>query len=140
MSVKGFGTKFQFTTDSGTSWTDVGEVINPTPPAPTKETYDVTHHASASGHREFLGGLVDGGEASVEVMFDPQDTGHKELMSRANTAHEAPQQYRVVQSDSTIIEFSAVCTGYTPTVPLEDKLTQSFAFKVSGTIDNDATA
>lgn len=140
MSVKGFGTKFQYTTDSGVSWTDVGEVINPTPPAPTKETYDTTHHGSASGHRTFAGSLVDGGEASVEVMFDPANTGHQLLMTRANTAHEAPQEYRVVQSDGTIIEFSAVCTGYTPVIPMEDKLTQSFSFKVSGTIDNDAGA
>lgn len=139
MSVKGFGTKFQYTTDSGATWVDLGEVINPTPPAPTKETYDTTHHGT-NGHRTFVGSLVDGGEASVEVMFDPADTGHQLLMTRANTPHEFPQEYRVVQSDATIIEFYAICTGYSPAIPLEDKMTQTFNFKVSGFIDNDATA
>lgn len=141
MSVKGFGTTFQYTTDGGTSWTNVGEVINPTPPAPSKEVYDTTHHGSASGTRTKEGSLVDPGQASVEVLFDPENTGHQLLMTRANTAHESPQTYRITQADAgaTIIEFTAICVGYTPVIPMDDKLTQTFTFEVSGVIDNDAT-
>jgi len=139
MSVKGFGTKFQYTTDDGSSWVDVGELINPTPPSPTKEIYDTTHHGSASGTRTKSGALVDSGQCSIEVMFDPASTGHQLLMTRANTAHEAPQDYQVVYPDATIVGFAAICTGYSPTVPMEDKLTQTFNFDVSGVIDNNVS-
>jgi hypothetical protein len=139
MSVKGFGTKFQYTIDDSANWLDVGELINPTPPSPTKEIYDTTHHGSASGTRTKAGSLVDSGQCSIEVMFDPADTGHLLLMTRANTAFEVPQPYRFVYSDGTIVAFAAICTGYSPTVPMNDKLTQTFNFDVSGVIDNNVS-
>lgn len=140
MAKKGFGTKFQYTTDSGTSWTDVGEVLDISPPSPTKSSIDTTHHGSTSGTRTKMGGLVDPGQSTVEVQFDPEDTGHQLLMTRANTAHEEPDTYRIVYPTATIVEFAAICTGYSPTVEMDGKLLQSFNFDNSGVIDNDATA
>lgn len=140
MAKKGFGTKFQYTDDGGTTWTDVGELLDVTPPAPSKDVIDTTHHGSVSGTRTKMGGLVDPGQSTLEVQFDPDNTTHQALQTRANTAHEEPQTYRIVYPTSTIIEFDAICTGYSPTVEMDGKLLQSFNFDNSGVVDNDATA
>lgn len=140
MPKKGFGTKFQYTTDGGTTWTDVGELVDIVPPAPSKDVIDTTHHGSVSGTRTKMGGLVDPGQSSIEVQFDPDNTTHQALQTRANTAHEEPETYRIVYPTGTIIEFDSVCTGYSPTVEMDGKLLQTFSFDNSGVIDNDATA
>jgi len=139
MAKKGFGTKFQYTTDGGTTWTDVGEIIDVSPPAPSKDVIDTTHHGSVAGTRTKMGGLVDPGQSSIEVQFDTENATHQELQTRANSAHEEPENYRIVYPAGTITEFDAVCTGCSPVVPMEDKLTQTYSFDNSGVIDYDAS-
>lgn len=142
MSVKGFGIKLQFTTDSGTTWTDTGAVEDANPPASSKDTYETTHHGTPNGIKEFMGGLVDTGEASIDVQYDMANTGHIELRTRANTAHEAPQDYRFVWGDTgaTIDEFSAICTNFAPQSPIDNKVLATISFKLSGAVDYDAGA
>lgn len=140
MSQKGFGIKLQYTTDSGTTWTDTGAVEDATPPAISKDTYETTHHGTANGIKTFMGGLVDNGEASIDVQYDVSNTTHQALRTRAATAHEAPQDYRFVWADSgaQVDEFSAICTGFAPANPIDDKVTATISFKLSGAVTYDA--
>lgn len=141
MSEKGFGIVFQYTTDGGTTWTPLGEVADATPPQSSKDTYEDTHHATPNGAKTFKGGLVDTGEASVVVNFDPADTGHILMRTRSETAHEAPQDYRFIYGDTgaTIEEFSAICTGFSPETPIDDKMSATITFKLSGSVTHDAS-
>lgn len=135
MSVKGFGIQFEYTTDEGTTWVVVGAVEDATPVSISKDTYETTHHATANGHKTFEGGLVEIGEASVVVQYDPTDTTHLELRSRALTAHESPQAYRFTYADTgaTVESFSAICTGFESSTPVDNKMTATITFKPSGT-------
>lgn len=142
MSVKGFGIKLQYTTDSGTTWTDTGGVEDADPAAVSKDTYETTHHGTANGIKTFMGGLVDNGEASIDIQYDMANTTHVELRTRAATAHESPQDYRFIWGDTgaTIDEFSAICTGFAPAAPIDNKVLATVSFKLSGAVDYDATA
>ena len=141
MAEKGFGIVFQYTTDDGTTWLPIASLEDATPPSESKDTIETTNHGSVGGVREFIGGLVDSGEGSLDIQYDPADTGHIELRTRAATAFEAPEKYRFVFADTgaTIDEFTAVCTGFTPKSELEGKLMASVSFKASGVITHDAT-
>lgn len=141
MSVKGFGIILQYTTDGGTTWTPTGAVEDATPPSISKDTYETTHHGTANGIKTFVGSLVDNGEASIDIQYDMANTGHVELRTRAATAHEEAQDYRFIWGDTgaTIDEFAAVCTGFAPQSPIDNKVLATVSFKLSGAVTYDAT-
>lgn len=134
MSERGFGIKLEYTTDGGSTWVEVGEVVDGTPLSITKDTYETTHHGTAAGHKTFEGGLVDFGEATLVVNYDPTDVGHALMRTRAATAHESAQQYQFTYGDTgaTVETFTAICTGFEPAVPIDDKITATITFKASG--------
>ena len=53
------------------------------------------------------------------------------LRNRARTAHESPQMYRFTFGDvgETVESFSAICTGFEPSTPIDDKITATVTFK-----------
>lgn len=134
MSEKGFGIIFEYDTDGTPTWQAIGEVEDATPSAISKDTYETTHHGTVAGAKTFEGSLVDFGEASIVIQYDPADTHHEVLRTRAATANETAQDYRFTFGDTgaTAETFSAVCTGFEPGVPIADKITATVTFKLSG--------
>jgi hypothetical protein len=66
--------------------TPVIEVTNITNLGPENSDVDVTSHSSADRTREFIPGLIDPGEVSMDVNFAEQDAGQQELFDNANAA------------------------------------------------------
>lgn len=134
MSQKGFGIVFEYDADGVPTWTPVGLVEDATPLSITKDTYQTTHHGTTDGHKTFEGGLVDFGEASITVQYDPDDTQHTFLRTRATTAHDSPADYRFTFADTgaTVETFSAIVTGFEVNTPIDDKITATITFKASG--------
>lgn len=99
-------------------------------PGLSRETIDVTSHGSPDGWMEFIGGLKDGGEVSVDVNYDP--AAHDLLI--ADFEDSVPRNYQVVFPDpgTTTWGIKAVLTGFEPEAPYDDKLAASLTFKVSG--------
>lgn len=133
MAIQGFGVTFEYENPSDT-WVTVGEVIDVTPPSVSKDTIDTTHHGTSNGQRTFLGGLVDAGEATVEVNYDITDTGHVYLRGKALTANDSPTGFRFTYSDgaSTVETFEAIVTGFEASTPIDDRVTASITLKLSG--------
>ena len=120
----------------------VGQITNISGPGVSTDAIDVTTHASASGHREFLAGLVDGGEVTVEMVYDPQ-TSASGGASDALGVIEAKAQDRSlntwqVQSDTTTDyyrRFSAIVTSFSGAQqPVDGALTATATLKISGAI------
>ncbi|MFC4494066.1 phage tail tube protein [Streptomyces ovatisporus] len=124
-----FGTQFQVESVTPGSYTTVAHVTNITPPAIERETLDVTSHGSTEGWQEFIGGLKNGGELSIELNYDP--TVHDALVEHMDDAD--PKNYKIVWpgtlGDWT---FTAVMTGFAPEAPHDGKLTAEASFQVSG--------
>lgn len=125
-----FGTAFQ-TEDPVTpgTFTDVADVSNITPPGIARDTIEVTSHGSPDGWKEYLGGLKDGGEVTIEVNYDP--TKHDVLAGDLDTGD--PKNYKIV-FPGTLGEwaFTAVLTGFAPEAPVDDKLSAELTYQVSG--------
>lgn len=135
MSQKGFGIVFEYK-DANETWTAVGAVEDATPPSITKDTYETTHHQTPNGHKTFSGGLVDFGEASLTIQYDPSDAAHTEMRTRAATACDEPQEYRFTLADAatTVDTFRAIVTGFEVSTPVDNKITATITFKASGTV------
>ncbi|MFM9649955.1 phage tail tube protein [Streptomyces galilaeus] len=111
------------------AFTAIGNVTNVSGPEIERETYDVTAHDSLDGWREFIGGLKDGGEVSIEVNYDPRK--HDDLVADFEDA--VPRDYKLTFPEG-LGEWALklILTGFSQEAPVDDKLAAEMTFKVSG--------
>lgn len=126
-----FGTQFQ-RGDGGSpeNFVTIGEATNISGPGMTRETVDVTSHDSPNRFQEWVGGLVDGGEVTFEVNWDP----NIHIPLKDDFQDPLPRNYRIVLPDPPggHWEFAAFITGMEHEFPHDDKMSAEFTFKVSG--------
>jgi len=126
-----FGTQLKRGDGAGPEvFTAIARVSNISPPSTARETYDVTAHDSPDAWREFIGGLKDGGEVSIDVQYTP--SVHDVLLDDYDD--DEPRNYQVVfpDTDATTWSFAAVMNGFSSQAPVDDKLSATITFKVSG--------
>ena len=111
------------------TFTDFGaEVTSITPPGYSRDALDATHMASPDKFREYIAGLMDAGEVSMDLNYVPS-TG--DAFVAALIA--GKQNYQIDFPDANVtFTFSAICTAYQPTAPVDGKMTATATFKVSG--------
>jgi predicted secreted protein len=111
-------------------FTAIANITNLSGPGLSRSTIDVTAHDSPDNYMEFIGGLVDPGEVSIDINYNP--SVHDTLI--ADLEDVDPRNYQVVFPDTaaTTWGISAIMTGFEPTAPTDDKLAASLTFKVSG--------
>jgi hypothetical protein len=127
----GYGTTF--TVGDGGSpevFTELAEVTNVTGPAVVRETHDATHMGSPNRYREFVAGLVDGGEVTVDMNYVAG--GATEILLNACLEQVAARNYRITTPNTEVLAFSGFCTAKSAAIPLDDLMTLSATFKVSG--------
>lgn len=112
------------------AFTAIANVTNISGPGLSRDTIDVSSHDSPDKHREFVGSLVDPGEVSIDVNYDP--AVHDELV--ADLLVEDPGSYQLVfpSTPPKTWAFAAVMTGFEPSAPFDDKLAATITYKVSG--------
>jgi predicted secreted protein len=131
----GFGTLFQRATGTapGTTYADIANVTNIGGPDRTRETIDVTAHDSPGGWMEFLGGLKDGGEISLDINYDPAETTHQ---IDDDFDDVLPRNYRIVILPDTIDEhtwqISGILTELGDEFPYDDKMARTMTIKITG--------
>jgi len=99
-------------------------------PELSREVIDVTSHDSQDAYQEFVGGLKNGGEVSLEINYDPRV--HDSLAADLDDSE--PRTYRIVWpvTPAATWEFKAVMTQFSPEAAHDDKLTAEVTFQVSG--------
>ncbi|MDQ0349737.1 hypothetical protein J2S76_004188 [Ancylobacter vacuolatus] len=132
----GYGSLFEISTDGGATWASPGQATSLTPPSFAVDAIDVTHMQSPSGTREFIPGLVDPGECSIEMNFMPGSAGEAIILSVLRMKVKA----RATFPDGESVTFDAIITGYSPAVPMDEKMTATLTVKVSGVVEHGAAA
>ena len=116
--------------NSPTVYNSIGEVLSINGPGMGRDPVETTHMTSTERWRTFIGGLKDGGEVSLDLNFDPGAAANTSLLSDLNT--NTAQDYQVAWSDGSLWTFSALLTAYEPTAPIDDRMTATATFKISG--------
>lgn len=134
MATKGKGAKFHLF--NGTALTKVSEVLSLTPPSPTRDTIDTTTHDSTGDYREFISNLIDAGEATVLIHYNP-GSADDVLLNAALAAGDlrafAIDLNRPGGGTQQRIAGSALLTSYASAdVVIDDKMTATITLKVSG--------
>jgi hypothetical protein len=140
VATKGKGAKFYLwdATAVPPALAKVAEVTSITPPSPTRDTIDTTTHDSVGDYREFIASLIDAGEATFVINYNPGSVD--ETLIRAAFTSGAVSAFAVdlnkpgggVQRRTS---GSAILTGFAPgDVVIDDKMTATVTLKVSGPI------
>jgi hypothetical protein len=129
-AIIGYGSRFAVSRDGGLNYVEIAEVYDITPPSDTVDVIDATHMASPNRTREFIAGLSDPGECSFEMNFLPgsqSDVLLKEIVQSG-----AAVKCRITFPNSVTWTFDGVATGYSPSIPTDDRMTANVTFKVTG--------
>ena len=107
----------------------VAAVTSITPPGLSRDSIDATQMDSAEKWREFIPGLKDGGEATIEGHFVPGGDAQDDLVAAlsADTGN-----FRITFPNANTWTFAGFCTGFETTDPLDDKMMFTATFKITG--------
>lgn len=118
---------------NGTTFDPVGEVYEVTPPNQQTEEVEVTHYGSEGGYREFIAGLKDGGEITMNINWIPgNDT---DVLLRTLHASGAVRNHRITFPNTAMLTFPGWIKGFERSSPLDDRLTAAITIRVSGDTD-----
>lgn len=135
----GYDTKFAIEDAPGSGvYVLLSEVYQVTPPSGTIDQIDATHFGSPNRTREFVPGLKDPGTASAEMNYVPNSTTDQRLMSLSESGEVVSM--RITYPSGVTVTFPASVESYDQNVPLDDKMTATANFKVSGAVTIAAAA
>ncbi len=130
----GYGTLFK--TGDGASpevFTALAEVTAITPPKMARDTVDVSHEQSPGAWREFIAGMKDGGDVSLDLNF--VGAGPAMLALTAELDLDGPSAVKnrqITFVDGSKFTFAAILTALEPDAPLDKQMTATATFKVTG--------
>ncbi len=116
-------------------FTTIAQVVSIGGPSLSLDPIDVTNHSSLDGWKEFVGGLLDGGEISLEINYDPVNATHNATAGLIKDMEDRTvRNFQLVFSDTagTTWTVPALVTGFEPGAPVDGKLSASVTLKVSG--------
>lgn len=108
----------------------VAEVTSLSGPSISGETIDVSNHDSDDRAREFVAGLIDGGEVSIEGNFT--DTTDSLLDNIANGERIGIAVHYNGDAPKTVFSMQGLFTALSIDAPYDDKISFSGTIKASG--------
>jgi len=115
----------------------LANVFNLGLPNPQTDDVDVTHYKSPNREREYIAGLIENGEITVEMNYVPGSATDL-LLSAAKTAGDKRTFEIIVPS--TVHEtgwqfsFLTYVKGYERAIPVDDRMTAVATLKVAGAV------
>ncbi len=108
----GLGTKFNRETDVPGTFAAVGMIANITPPGAQRDVVEVDDLNPVNEVKKKLVGLIDSGELSLTLNYDPEDAGHGDLEDdfHAGLAH----NYQIELASGGIWGITGIVTGFAP--------------------------
>ena len=111
--------------------TTVTELTSITAPNLTAETIDVTTHSSPDAYREYIQGLRDGGEITIEGSYTTASASA--IVTQLNTSSVVTMTVDLPTKPSvTRFTASVICTEFSADAPFDGKISFTSTFKVTG--------
>lgn len=116
-------------------FTTVAMVKSITGPTLQGEDIDITNQDSPGGFREFINGLIDPGELSFEINYDPGDATHDAatgLLGDLTSRSVINWELIFPDTGSTKWTFSGSVKSFEANIPVDDVLSASITIKITG--------
>ena len=133
----GYGTTLEIASAviPSVSYVEVAEVTSISPPAVSAETIDASHMKSPDKFKEYITGMKDGTNMTVDINYVPGSIGDQNI--RAMQGEAKPRSVRIVWPNGGHEVFNAYLTNRTRAVPADGKMTSTLTFKVTGAITDE---
>lgn len=135
--VSGFTLKRQQDPSSPAVFTAIPEVFSISGVGQTNALVDVTNFDSA-GSREYVGGLADGQEITIECNYVPEHANFAQQSGMiSDVTGKVTRGFQLLATGSSpnvLFEFSAAVLSYAVGPSIDDKNTITFTAKISGAI------
>lgn len=109
----------------------IGEVMDITLPSEETDQVEVTNMDSPAGYKEFIAALTDGGELSFDMNFVPDSASDLALRQ----ARGLTRLIFITFPTGPAIHLRGSRQSYERTSPVQEQMTGSVAFKISGAPD-----
>jgi hypothetical protein len=130
-AIIGYGTTVQIGDgNSPPNFTLVAEVTEVKPPNLQVADVEATHFTSDNRTREYIPGLIEGGEASVMMNRIPGSVTELMLMGLQTSGTKVP--VLITWPNQTTWQFIGHVKGYETVSPVGDRMTATCVFKVDG--------
>jgi len=120
------------------SYVPIAKVRDVKGPGLKLDTEEVTTYDS-NGWKEYEGTLIDGGEVSFELEYDPSLATHSGQTNNANglaamLIARAPRDFKVTFPDAAEVTFTALVTEFEPEAPVGGTRKASVKMQVTGAV------
>lgn len=106
------GLKTKFLRKDGTGFVEIAQVASIQPPQPERDTVDVEELNPDGDVKKKLVGLIDAGEVTVTLNFDPTNAGHTAL--EQDFRNGTKNEYQIKLPSDYGWTFEAYVTAYQP--------------------------
>jgi hypothetical protein len=88
----------------------------------------------SSTHREFIMGLADEGEITIDLNFDPTDSGQDKLSAARNSRQ--VQDFQVVLNDvgATTFTFQGFVLSFSKDIAIDSQISGSASIRITGAV------
>lgn len=116
---------------------DIGQIKDISGPSFELGTEDASHHGST--WREYVPTLLDAGEISFEIAFDPDDATHYSETAGSlwhTMSNRIKRNFKLVLPDPNAFEiaFAAYVTSFELNEPVEGLLTANITLRLTGSV------
>lgn len=136
----GYGLTFEVETAPGSgTYFELVQVFTAQPPVAEVDQVETTHFKSPNRSREYIPALSDRGAASAQMNFVPNSA--TDVFLEAMRADATTRAIRITYETGVTVTFSGFITSYSADpVPVDDRMTATANFKVSGNVTTAAAA
>ena len=130
----GYGAQFHMAATGGSSdLTKLAEVTSVALPNEQTAEVEVTHYESPNRTKEFISGLIDPGELSIEINYIAgSDTDDLIVAAKGDGA---VRQMKIVLPQYTQqFTFPGIVRGYDRSAPIEGRMTATITIRVAGAV------
>lgn len=123
----GYGTLLQ---RAGTTLAEVVKISGPGMKADLKEC---TNMLSPGTYKEFIVGLREGGDVTIEMNYIPKEATNSQTTLRTDFENGTQSSWAIVLPNSLgTWTFTAMVSALTPAYPLDDRITAQATLKITG--------
>lgn len=112
------------------AYTAFAEVTEMTLPELARDSIDFTHFGSPDRYREFKPGLSDAGEVGIVYNLVPGLAD--DAVVATHLATNAVEDWRITFPNGATLDYTGFATAHGRATPMDDKMTGSATFKISG--------
>jgi predicted secreted protein len=126
----GYGSKVRIGLGATPTWTELEFVGDLEMPDEQVDEIEVTHMQSPDRRKQFIAGLIDGGEVSIPMNYIAGNDSDV-LLQTIKASGETVQIEITLTATGTAETFAGFLKGYARTAPVNDKMMATATFRLS---------